>query len=180
MTGAMLRRLREQYGFTREQVAVASGVPVLSIAKRELKGKSWCRAKKPCVRRALGKRRQAYFRAYLAALRIMRPARKPAVKEREFVLRRVFQPPVVKPEGATHQVERQGIEEWVRIVPMHGTLRGFAWRGGEWRRAAWVEGSYTFQAALLAARLPLKKRKTVPVQDTTITYHDTLRERGWR
>jgi hypothetical protein len=61
---------------------------------------------------------------------------------------------------------------------MHGTLRGFAWQG-EWMRAAWVEGSNTFQAALLAARLPLKKRKAVTVQDTTNTYHDALRERGW-
>ena len=180
MTGNILRHLREGYGLTREQVAVASGVPVLAIAKRELKGKSWCRAKRPCERRNLGKRRQAYFRAYLTALRIMRPIRKPAVEERELVLRRAFKSPVVKPEGATHQVERQGIKEWVRIVPMHGTLRGFAWRGDEWRRAAWVEGSNEFQAALLAARLPLKKRKTVPVQGAINIYHDTLRERGWR
>ena len=180
MTGAILRRLREGYGLTREQVAVASGVPVLSIAKREGKGKSWCRAKKPCKRRTLGKRRQACFRAYLAALRIMRPSKKPVMKERKFVMRRTFQPTVVKPEGATHQIERQGIKEWARIVPMHGTLRGFAWRDGEWRRAAWVEGSTEFRVALFAARLPLQRRKTVPVQDATITYHDTLRERGWR
>ena len=138
MTGEILRRLREGYGLTREQVAVASGVPVLSIAKRELKGKSWCRAKKPCKRRTLGKRRQACFRAYLAALRIMRPSKKPVMKERKFVPRRTFQPQVAKPEGATHQIERQGIKEWARIVPMHGTLRGGAANGdGQhgWRAA---------------------------------------------
>ena len=61
---------------------------------------------------------------------------------------------------------------------MHGTLRGFAWQG-EWVRAAWVEGSSEFQATLLAAKLPLQRRKTVTVQDATNTYHDTLRERGW-
>ena len=93
---------------------------------------------------------------------------------------KVAKPVEIGPVGATHQIERQGIKEWARIVPMHGTLRGFAWRGGEWRRAAWVEGSNEFQAALLAARLPLKKRKTVPVQGAINIYHDTLRERGWR
>lgn len=176
MTGAILRRLREHYGLTREQVAIASGVPVLSIAKRELKGTSWCRVGKPHERRNLGKKRQAYFRAYLAALRIMRPSNKPVMKEREFVMRRAFQPTMAKPEGATHQVERQGFKEWARIVPMHGTLRGFEWRGGEWRRAAWVEGSNTFQAALLVARLPQRKHKVRAVAGGMDEYHHAMRE----
>ena len=185
MTGAILRRLREHYGFTRGDVARAAGQHPCWVVAVENGGKSYSAEAKH------NRRQRQNFAAYLDALRklcgkplkkrIFRPggrAGRPKAPVAAKTLK-VAKPVEIGPVGATHQVERQGIKEWVRIVPMHGTLRGFAWRGDEWRRAAWVEGSDEFQAALLAARLPLKKRKTVTVQDATNTYHDALRERGW-
>lgn len=168
MTGEILQRLREAYGLERKDVAEALGKSCYAVTMWERRGRSWSRERCRETRRREGADRQTRFGLYLDALRALRGKR---AHKPQFV----FCPP----PGATHRIERQGIKEWARIVPMHGTLRGFAWRGGEWRRAAWVEGSDEFKAALLAARLPLKKCKTVTVQDATNTYHDTLRERGW-
>lgn len=169
MTGEILQRLREAYGLERKDVAEDLNKSCYAVTVWERRGRSWSRERCRETRLREGADRQARFGLYLDALRALRGKR--AIKP-QFV----FCPP----PGATHRIERQGIKEWARIVPMHGTLRGFAWQGGEWVRAAWVEGSNEFQAELLAARLPLQRRKTVPVQDATNTYHDTLRERGWR
>ena len=168
MTGEILQRLREAYGLERKDVAEALNKSCYAVTVWERRGRSWSRERCRETRHREGADRQTRFGLYLNALRALRGKR---AHKPQFV----FCPP----PGATHQIEQRGIKEWARIVPMHDTLRGFAWRGGEWVRAAWVEGSSEFQAALLAARLPLKKRKTVTVQDATITYHDTLRER-WR
>ena len=168
MTGEILQRLREAYGLERKDVAEALGKSCYAITVWEQRGRSWSRERCRETRHRVGADRQTRFGLYLDALRALRGKR---AHKPQFV----FCPP----PGATHRIERRGIKEWARIVPMHGTLRGFAWQG-EWVRAAWVEGSDEFKAALLAARLPLKKRKTVTVQDATITYHDALRERGWR
>lgn len=162
MTGALLRRLREAYGLERKDLAEALGSKsCVAVMMLERCGRSWS----PDRRREV---RQARFVQYLYALRMLRGKR---ARKRRVVF--------CTPPGSTHQIERRGIKEWARIVPMHGTLRGFALVCGEWVRAEWVEASNEFQAALLAARLPLKKRKTVTVQDATNTYHDALRERGW-
>ena len=178
MTGDILRRLREAYGFSQRAVAGVMQRDSRAVSRLESGGRSWGSGREGPAERC---RRHDRFLVCLDALRILRkkpPKRAPAATKKT----EKGSAPVVeasyKPAGATHQIERRGIKEWARIVPMHGTLRGFAWQG-EWMRAAWVEGSNTFQAALLAARLPLKKRKAVTVQDTTNTYHDALRERGW-
>lgn len=179
MTGDVLQRLREGYGFSQRAVAGLM-VDRCAVSSLEVRGRSWGeRSGRPCRKQ----RQHDRFRDYLNALRILcgkQPKRTPAAtKKTETNKGATVDKAPYKPAGATHQIELRGIKEWARIVPMHGTLRGFAWRGGEWRRAAWVEGSDEFRAALLAARLPLKKCKTVTVQDATNTYHDTLRERGW-
>ena len=166
MTGEILQRLREAYGLERKDVAEALGKSCYAVTVWERSGRSWSRERCRETRHRAGADRQTRFGLYLNALRALRGKR---TRKPQFVF--------CSPPGATHQIERRGIKEWARIVPMHGTLRGFEWRG-EWVRAAWVEGSSEFQAALLAARLPLKKRKAAPVQDATNTYHDTLRERG--
>lgn len=168
MTGDILRRLREAYGLERKDVAEALNKSCYAVTVWEQRGRSWSRERCRETRHRVGADRQTRFGLYLDALRALRGKR---AHKPQFV----FCPP----PGATHRIERRGIKEWARIVPMHGTLRGFAWRGGEWIRAAWVESSNTFQTELLAARLPMQRRKTAPVQDATNTYHDTLRERGW-
>lgn len=184
MTGDILRRLREACGYGRHDVAKVMGRNVCAVANLERYGKSW--GSRRCGPAVL-QQRHMRFSACLDALRILRaelPVRPPEATKGKGAgkgsIRRFKTPyvPVLKPENATHQLSRDGVTEWVRIVPMHGTLRGFVWRG-EWVRSSWVEASNEFQAALLAARLPLKKRKTVTVQDATITCHDALRERGW-
>lgn len=184
MTGAILRRLREACGYGRHDVAKVMGRNVCAVANLERYGKSW--GSRRCGPAVL-QQRHMRFSACLDALRILRakpPVRLPeatkdqgAGKQRRAKFKTPYVPEV-KPENATHQLSLDGMTEWVRIVPMHGTLRGFVWRG-EWVRSGWVEASSTFRAALLAARLPLKKRKTVTVQDATIICHDALRERGW-
>ena len=168
MTGEILQRLREAYGLERKDVAETMKKTCYAVTMLERSGRSWSHVRSRETRHREGADRQTRFGLYLDALRALRGKRK---NKPQFVF--------CSPPGATHQIERRGIKEWARIVPMHGTLRGFAWVCGEWVRAAWVEASNEFQTALLAARLPLKKRKTVTVQDATITYHDTLRER-WR
>lgn len=190
MTGEILRRLREACGLEYKDVAKVLGKSCYGVRKLEDVGKSWGISKTkgyPSL-----ERRQARFFAYLDALRklcgkplkkrIFRPGGRAGRPKAPVAAKtvKVAKPVEVGPVGATHQIERQGIKEWARIVPMHGTLRGFAWRDGEWRRAAWVEGSTEFRVALFAARLPLRRRKTVPVQGAINIYHDTLRERGWR
>lgn len=167
MTGEILQRLREAYGLERKDVAEALGKSCYAITVWERRGRSWSRERCRETRHREGADRQTRFGLYLDALRALRGKRK---NKLQFVF--------CSPPGATHQIERRGIKEWARIVPMHGTLRGFAWQG-EWVRAAWVEASNEFQTALLAARLPLQRRKTVPVQGAINIYHDTLRERGW-
>lgn len=168
MTGDILRRLREAYGLERKDVAETMNKTCYAVTMWELRGRSWSRERCRETRHREGADRQTRFGLYLNALRALRGKH---TRKLQFVF--------CSPPGATHQIERRGIKEWARIVPMHGTLRGFAWVCGEWRRAAWVEGSNEFQTALLAARLPLQRRKTAPVQDATNTYHDALRERGW-
>lgn len=179
MTGEILQRLREAYGFSQRAVAGLM-VDRCAVSSLEVRGRSWGeRSGRPCRKQ----RQHDRFRDYLNALRILcgkQPKRTPAAtKKTETGKGATVDKVPYKPAGATHRIELRGIKEWARIVPMHGTLRGFAWCGGEWVRAAWVEGSNEFQAEVLAAKLPLKKRKTVPVQDAANTYHDTLRERGW-
>ena len=169
MTGEILQRLREAYGLSRDELALALGISASAIVQKETRGLSWSHNRWPSARRRESEKWQAFFGAYLTALRKLRGKAAPITPIKPSV-----------PPGATHQIERRGIKEWARIVPMHGTLRGFAWDGRDWVRASWIEASNEFQAALLAARLPLRRRKTVPVQDATNTYHDTLRERGWR
>lgn len=168
MTGDILRRLREAYGLERKDVAEALGKSCYAVTMWERRGRSWSRERCRETRHREGADRQTRFGLYLDALRALRGKR---AHKPQFVF--------CSPPGATHRIERQGIKEWARIVPMHGTLRGFAWQG-EWVRAVWVEASNEFQVALLAAHLPLKKRKAVPVQGAINIYHDTLRERGWR
>lgn len=180
MTGEILQRLREGYGFSQRAVAGLM-VDRCAVSSLEVRGRSWGeRSGRPCRKQ----RQHDRFRDYLNALRILcgkQPKRTPAAtKKTETNKGATVDKAPYKPAGATHRIELRGIKEWARIVPMHGTLRGFAWRGGEWRRAAWVEGSNEFQAALLAARLPLRRHKTVPVQGAINIYNDTPRERGWR
>lgn len=179
MTGEILQRLREGYGFSQRAVAGLM-VDRCAVSSLEVRGRSWGeRSGRPCRKQ----RQHDRFRDYLNALRILcgkQPKRTPAAtKKTETNKGATVDKAPYKPAGATHRIELRGIKEWVRIVPMHSTLRGFAWCGGEWRRAAWIEGSNEFQAEVLAAKLPLQRRKTAPVQDATNTYHDTLRERGW-
>ena len=180
MTGDILRRLREAYGFSQRAVAGVMQRDSRAVSRLESGGRSWGSGREGPAERC---RRHNRFLVCLDALRILRkkpPKRAPAAtKKTEKGSAPVAEAPY-KPAGATHRIERRGIKEWARIVPMHGTLRGFEWRGGEWVRAAWVEGSNEFQAEVLAAKLPLQRRKTAPVQDATNTYHDTLREREWR
>ena len=165
MTGEILQRLREAYGLERKDVAEALGKSCYAVTVWERRGRSWSRERCRETRLREGADRQTRFGLYLDALRALRGKR--AIKP-QFV----FCPP----PGATHRIERQGIKEWARIVPMHGTLRGFEWRGGEWIRAAWVEGSNEFQAALLAARLPQRKHKVRAVAGGVDEYHHAMRE----
>ena len=168
MTGEILQRLREAYGLSRDELALALGISASAIVQKETKGLSWSHNRWPSARRRESEKWQAFFGAYLTALRKLRGKAASIMSSKPSV-----------PPGATHQIERRGIKEWARIVPMHGTLRGFAWVYSEWVRAEWVEASNEFQAALLATRLPLQRRKTVPVQDAINIYHDILGER-WR
>lgn len=165
MTGEILQRLREAYGLERKDVAEALGKSCYAVSMLELRGRSWSRERCRETRHREGADRQTRFGLYLNALRVLRG-------KRAYKPQFVFCPP----PGATHQIERRGIKEWTRIIPMHGTLRGFEWRGGEWVRAAWVEGSNEFQAALLAARLPQRKHKVRAITGGMEEYHQAMSE----
>nr|DAK44489.1 MAG TPA: hypothetical protein [Caudoviricetes sp.] len=176
MTGEILQRLREGYGFSQRAVAGLM-VDRCAVSSLEVRGRSWGeRSGRPCRKQ----RQHDRFRDYLNALRILcgkQPKRTPAAtKKTETNKGATVDKAPYKPAGATHRIELRGIKEWARIVPMHGTLRGFEWRGGEWRRAAWVEGSNEFQAALLAARLPQRKHKVRAVAGGVDEYHHAMRE----
>lgn len=176
MTGEILQRLREGYGFSQRAVAGLM-VDRCAVSSLEVRGRSWGeRSGRPCRKQ----RQHNRFRDYLNALRILcgkQPKRTPAAtKKTETGMGATVDKAPYKPAGATHQIELRGIKEWARIVPMHGTLRGFEWRGGEWIRAAWVEGSNEFQAALLAARLPQRKHKVRAVAGGVDEYHHAMRE----
>ena len=176
MTGEILQRLREGYGFSQRAVAGLM-VDRCAVSSLEVRGRSWGeRSGRPCRKQ----RQHDRFRDYLNALRILcgkQPKRTPAAtKKTETGKGATVDKVPYKPAGATHQIERRGIKEWARIVPMHGTLRGFAWQGGEWIRAAWVEDSNEFQAALLAARLPQRKHKVRAVAGGVDEYHHAMRE----
>ena len=69
MTGTILRRLREHYGFTREEVARAAGLHPSRVAALENGGKSHSTD----VWRS--RRRQRTFAAYIAALRTLKARR---------------------------------------------------------------------------------------------------------
>lgn len=69
MTGAILHRLREHYGFTREAVARAAGLRPCRLAALEKGGKSHS----AYVWRS--RRRQRTFAAYIAALRALKARR---------------------------------------------------------------------------------------------------------
>ena len=69
MTGTILRRLREHYGFTREAVARAAGQHPCWVAALENGGKSHSTD----VWRS--RRRQRTFAAYIAALRTLKARR---------------------------------------------------------------------------------------------------------
>lgn len=176
MTGDVLQRLREGYGFSQRAVAGLM-VDRCAVSSLEVRGRSWGeRSGRPCRKQ----RQHDRFRDYLNALRILcgkQPKRTPAAtKKTETNKGATVDKAPYKPAGATHRIELRGIKEWARIVPMHGTLRGFAWCGGEWVRAAWVEGSNAFQAALLAARLPQRKHKVRAVAGGVDEYHHAMRE----
>ena len=176
MTGEILQRLREGYGFSQRAVAGLM-VDRCAVSSLEVRGRSWGeRSGRPCRKQ----RQHDRFRDYLNALRILcgkQPKRTPAAtKKTETNKGATVDKAPYKPAGATHRIELRGIKEWARIVPMHGTLRGFEWRGGEWIRAAWVEGSNEFQAALLAARLPQRKHKVRAVAGGVDEYHHAMRE----
>lgn len=176
MTGDVLQRLREGYGFSQRAVAGLM-VDRCAVSSLEVRGRSWGeRSGRPCRKQ----RQHDRFRDYLNALRILcgkQPKRTPAAtKKTETGKGATVDKAPYKPAGATHRIELRGIKEWARIVPMHGTLRGFEWRGGEWIRAAWVEGSNEFQAALLAARLPQRKHKVRAVAGGVDEYHHAMRE----
>ena len=176
MTGDVLQRLREAYGFSQRAVAGLM-VDRCAVSSLEVRGRSWGeRSGRPCRKQ----RQHDRFRDYLNALRILcgkQPKRTPAAtKKTETGKGATVDKAPYKPAGATHRIELRGIKEWARIVPMHGTLRGFEWRGGEWMRAAWVEGSNEFQAALLAARLPQRKHKVRAVAGGVDEYHHAMRE----
>ena len=176
MTGEILQRLREGYGFSQRAVAGLM-VDRCAVSSLEVRGRSWGeRSGRPCRKQ----RQHDRFRDYLNALRILcgkQPKRTPAAtKKTETNKGATVDKAPYKPAGATHRIELRGIKEWARIVPMHGTLRGFEWRGGEWMRAAWVEGSNEFQAALLAARLPQRKHKVRAVAGGVDEYHHAMRE----
>ena len=176
MTGEILQRLREGYGFSQRAVAGLM-VDRCAVSSLEVRGRSWGeRSGRPCRKQ----RQHDRFRDYLNALRILcgkQPKRTPAAtKKTETNKGATVDKAPYKPAGATHRIELRGIKEWTRIVPMHGTLRGFEWRGGEWIRAAWVEGSNEFQAALLAARLPQRKHKVRAVAGGVDEYHHAMRE----
>ena len=174
MTGEILQRLREAYGFSQRAVAGLM-VDRCAVSSLEVRGRSWGeRSGRPCRKQ----RQHDRFRDYLNALRILcgkQPKRTPAAtKKTETNKGATVDKAPYKPAGATHRIELRGIKEWARIVPMHGTLRGFAWCGGEWVRAAWVEGSNEFQAALLAARLPQRKHKVRAVAGGVDEYHHVM------
>lgn len=182
MTGDILRRLREDYGLSRKQVADVLGRHILAVVRLENAGKSWGDGRYKGHPELV--QRQERFWAHLDALRklcgkpptqrIIRPCgRRPYGRRPQA---QATAKTGAGPAGATHQIERYDRMEWARIVPMHGTLRGFAWRDGEWRRAAWVEGSNEFQAALLAARLPQRKHKVRAVAGGVDEYHHAMRE----
>ena len=176
MTGEILQRLREGYGFSQRAVAGLM-VDRCAVSSLEVRGRAWGeRSGRPCRKQ----RQHNRFRDYLNALRILcgkQPKRTPAAtKKTETNKGATVDKAPYKPAGATHRIDLRGIKEWARIVQIHGTLRGFEWRGGEWRRATWVESSNTFQAALLAARLPQRKHKVRAVTGGVDEYHHAMHE----
>ena len=69
MTGALLRRLREQYGFTRGDVARAAGQHPCWVVAVENGGKSHSAEAKH------NRRQRRNFAAYIAALRALKARR---------------------------------------------------------------------------------------------------------
>ena len=132
MTGAMLRSIRKVYRLDVAQIANAAGLAVQTVRMTELTGKSYA-----CGRQDRDARRRAkVWRAYLKALRVLRVGREPVIPSEAKSVRHG----VLKPSPDAVLVERDGVREWVKVVEYSdGRKYGFAWRDGDWYRAAWVE-----------------------------------------
>ena len=143
MTGAMLRRIREAYDLTLAQVAEMSGLSTSVIGGIESRGVSYahvCRLH--CPKR--NSYRQLTWRQYLKALRLLRVGRKPVIQAAPKPARSG----VLKPSPDAVLVERDGVREWVKVVEYSdGRKYGFAWRDGDWYRAAWVEERFLGRVA---------------------------------
>ena len=129
MTGAILRRLREAAGISRKAL-MAHGAQAAMVESLETRGVS---------RASPGhwERKRASWCRYLNALRAAKKARLAA---------KLAAPPVetasavFKPSPDAVMVERDGVREWAKVVEYRdGRKYGFAWRDGDWYRAAWVE-----------------------------------------
>lgn len=143
MTGAMLRRIREAYDLTLAQVAEMSGLSTSVIGGIESRGVSYahvCRLH--CPKR--NSYRQLTWRQYLKALRSLRTGHKSAVRTQAISVRHG----VLKPSPDAVMVERDGVREWAKVVEYRdGRKYGFAWRNGDWYRAAWVEERFLGRVA---------------------------------
>ena len=143
MTGAMLQRIREAYGYTRPQLCNAAGMYHGSVWRIETSGYS--RAEYPRSRAVV---RDGWHR-YIAGLRSLRdngasPALASRKKPKQGKTPKLLQAiPVSEhtnyPQGATHRVNRAGAWEWIRIASHAGNKRGYVLIDGEWTRCSWVE-----------------------------------------
>lgn len=143
MTGAMLRRLREAYGYSVKQVCEVASMYSCTLGRLEARGRS--RSARPYERARV---REAW-RRYIAGLRKLRdsgasPAPTPQEKPKQVKASKLLQAiPVSEysscPHGATHRVNRAGVWEWIRIASHAGNKRGYVLMDGEWMRRSWVE-----------------------------------------
>ena len=134
MTGNVLKRLREAYGLKQADVARVGGTIYKALDNIERGGVSYSRSH-GASNASRNNHRQRQWRAIIAAMRALLNAR----AEREAEARRKQEAEERKkraaiPRGTTHM--RDG--EPVRVVMMHGRMRGFLWDGG-WLRSARVE-----------------------------------------
>lgn len=134
MTGAMLRRIREAYGFSRAQVAEMSELSLWAISGIEGRGVSYARSS---LVHSPGRNdhRQHTWGQYLNALRSLRVGRKPVIQSEPKPARCG----VLKPSPDAVKVHRDDAWVWVKIANYGGCDYGFILRGREWVRSAWVE-----------------------------------------
>lgn len=134
MTGNVLRRLREAYGFAVKDVALHARMSAARLRNFERQSKSYSHVPGTCARQI------SNFRMVVRALRELRQAMWIAEAELAAAHASHKRGSVQQhtnssiPRGTTHWL---GYEP-VRYVMIHGKTRGFRWDGG-WLRSARVE-----------------------------------------